>query len=314
MSKSGFRKIKASECKDGEDLESKHGTAVWLPKGSLSAFNNRNEYGQDTVFYMYFPISHVLMLKLDTHVYISKNKGKKWEEMMDIDGITATRITSSNFQTHSSNRIASTDSRGIGSKATGFGMESGSSTAIETVKTVYTDGPIKEGARSSTPRFNTVNVIATESEQVPVSGSGGPGVPNCPRHPEFNAVKGVADDIHVPAENIDFTHAFGSKVIKMFLAVHVFTTNQRCGVGPLTEERRKQTAAIRNLRAMNKSIGCSYLCLGPEISIWEFALVHDLQGYTSFGQYLHDYRSSLTAANVDVGPGSPEIRQVEGII
>ncbi|KAK3827594.1 MAG: hypothetical protein J3Q66DRAFT_393925 [Benniella sp.] len=37
-------------------------------------------------------------------------------------------------------------------------------------------------------------------------------------------------------------------------------------------------------------------------------------GHTSFGQYLQDYRSSLTAADIDVGPGTPDIQQVEAII
>ncbi|KAK3827655.1 MAG: hypothetical protein J3Q66DRAFT_408686 [Benniella sp.] len=118
----------------------------------------------------------------------------------------------------------------------------------------------------------------------------------------------------VDAESTGFTHAFGSKVIKMFLVVHVFTTKLRCGAGPLTEERRNQTAANWDLPTMNRSIGCSYRCLSPDISLWEFALIHDLQGYTTLGQYLHDYRSCLTAADIDVGPESPEIQQVEAII
>ncbi|KAF9346110.1 vacuolar protein sorting/targeting protein PEP1 [Mortierella sp. NVP85] len=89
MGKAGFRKIKASECKDGEDWENKQverqcGSRKEV-ESKVTAFKNRYEYGQDTVFY--FPNSDILMLKLETHVYISKNEGKEWEEKTDIDGI-----------------------------------------------------------------------------------------------------------------------------------------------------------------------------------------------------------------------------------
>ncbi|KAK3827591.1 MAG: ribonuclease III domain-containing protein [Benniella sp.] len=116
------------------------------------------------------------------------------------------------------------------------------------------------------------------------------------------------------AEDTDLTHTFGSRVLKMFLGIDAFTSLLGSGAGPLTTKRMNETASIVNLRTMNKSIGCGYLCLGADLSLWEFAFVHDLRGHTSFGQYLHDYRSSLTAADVDLGPGTPEIQEVEAII
>jgi len=87
------------------------------------------------------------------------------------------------------------------------------------------------------------------------------------------------------AENTALTHTFGSRVtcIKMFFAVHAFITQPMFGAGPLIAERRGETAGIRLLPMMNEAIGCS-----PVLCLWELALVHDLQGYTSLGQYLSD--------------------------
>ncbi|KAF9343134.1 hypothetical protein BGX34_007162, partial [Mortierella sp. NVP85] len=111
------------------------------------------------------------------------------------------------------------------------------------------------------------------------------------------------------AEDICFTHTFGSNTIKMILGIHVFITEPRSGAGDLTRERRAEIASIRLLRVMNKAIACSYLSCGLDISLWKFALVHDLQGYTLLSQYLHDYTSSLTDDDIDVGPGTPDIQQ-----
>ncbi|KAI1311572.1 vacuolar protein sorting/targeting protein PEP1 [Mortierella claussenii] len=88
MSKSGFKKIEASVCKDGLDLESQKverqcGTKRAV-ESKVSRFVNRYEHNQDTVFY--FPKSDVVVLKLETHVYISQNDGKDWEEY-EVDGI-----------------------------------------------------------------------------------------------------------------------------------------------------------------------------------------------------------------------------------
>ncbi|KAF9904604.1 vacuolar protein sorting/targeting protein PEP1 [Lobosporangium transversale] len=88
MGRSGFKKIEASACVDGVDLESQKVERQCGPKraveSKMSRFNNRYEYNQDSVFY--FPKSDVAILKLETHVYISQNDGKDWDEV-EVDGI-----------------------------------------------------------------------------------------------------------------------------------------------------------------------------------------------------------------------------------
>ncbi|KAI7818042.1 hypothetical protein BC939DRAFT_464145 [Gamsiella multidivaricata] len=90
MGKSGFRKIEASACKDGLDLVDKQverqcGSAKEVVS-KASSFKNRYEHNQDTVFY--FPNSDVAMLKLETHVHISYNDGKDWDEIELEDIVT----------------------------------------------------------------------------------------------------------------------------------------------------------------------------------------------------------------------------------
>ncbi|KAF9188563.1 vacuolar protein sorting/targeting protein PEP1 [Haplosporangium sp. Z 767] len=88
MSRSGFRRIEASACKDGVDLENKKVERQCGAKrqvdSKMSAFSNRYIHEQDTVFY--FPDSDVAMLKLESHAYISDNDGKDWKEV-DVEGI-----------------------------------------------------------------------------------------------------------------------------------------------------------------------------------------------------------------------------------
>ncbi|KAF9343664.1 hypothetical protein BGX34_006511 [Mortierella sp. NVP85] len=160
-------------------------------------------------------------------------------------------------------------------------------------------------------------VPATVSSAAPVSASAtAPGptpVPGLAPAPVVPAAEPL-DHRFLAAEDTRFTRCFGSKAIKMFFGIHAFITQLRFGAGDLTRERRAETAGIRLLSLMNRAIGCSYLSCGLDIALWEFALVHDLQGYTLLSQYLHDYRSSLTAADIDVGPGTPDIQQVEEII
>ncbi|KAF9355785.1 Dicer-like protein 2 [Mortierella sp. NVP85] len=95
----------------------------------------------------------------------------------------------------------------------------------------------------------------------------------------------------------------------MFFGIHVFITELMCGAGRLTKECRAEIAGIKRLKAMNKTIGCSYLSCGLDSSLLELALVHGLQGYTLLSQYMDDYRLSLTAADVDVDAGTPEVQQ-----
>ncbi|KAF8985678.1 vacuolar protein sorting/targeting protein PEP1 [Entomortierella lignicola] len=87
-SKSGFRKISASFCKDGLDLENKEverQCGSRLPVESKgSSFANVFNYRTDTVFY--FPKSDIAMIKLETHVYRSENDGKDWKEI-EVEGV-----------------------------------------------------------------------------------------------------------------------------------------------------------------------------------------------------------------------------------
>ncbi|KAG9326226.1 hypothetical protein KVV02_001110 [Mortierella alpina] len=88
MARSGFRKIAASVCKDGLDLENKKVERQCGSKkpveSKVSTFDYRYVHGQDTVFY--FPDSDVVMMKVETHVYLSDNDGKDWREVA-VDGI-----------------------------------------------------------------------------------------------------------------------------------------------------------------------------------------------------------------------------------
>ncbi|KAG0243406.1 vacuolar protein sorting/targeting protein PEP1 [Mortierella sp. GBA43] len=90
MSRSGFRKIQASQCEDGLDLEKERVErrcgAQKPVESKVSAFRYRYEYGQDTLFY--FPNSDIAMLKLETHIFISQNDGKDWEEIQSRDVVT----------------------------------------------------------------------------------------------------------------------------------------------------------------------------------------------------------------------------------
>ncbi|KAF9114475.1 vacuolar protein sorting/targeting protein PEP1 [Mortierella sp. AM989] len=89
LSKSGFRKITASVCKDGLDLENKkveRQCGSKLPIESKgSTFPNAFNYMTDTVFY--FPKSDAAMIKLGTRVYSSQNDGKDWKEVEDVGDI-----------------------------------------------------------------------------------------------------------------------------------------------------------------------------------------------------------------------------------
>ncbi|KAG0309339.1 vacuolar protein sorting/targeting protein PEP1 [Dissophora globulifera] len=86
--KSGFRRIAASVCKDGLDLENKQVERQCGVKkdveSKMSPFRNKYDHNQDSIFY--FPKSDVVMIKLETHVYISQNDGKDWDEV-EVDGI-----------------------------------------------------------------------------------------------------------------------------------------------------------------------------------------------------------------------------------
>ncbi|KAF9344140.1 vacuolar protein sorting/targeting protein PEP1, partial [Mortierella sp. AD094] len=90
-SRSGFRKISASVCKDGLDLENQEverqcgSRAPVESKFSIlpTAFN----YKTDTLFY--FPKSDVAMMKLGTRVFISRNDGKDWNDWSEeeVEGV-----------------------------------------------------------------------------------------------------------------------------------------------------------------------------------------------------------------------------------
>ncbi|KAF8939541.1 hypothetical protein EDD21DRAFT_317887 [Dissophora ornata] len=88
MGKSGFRKIAASVCKDGKDLQNQDVERQCGSKkdveSTVSSFRNKYDRNLDTIFY--FPNSDALMLKLETYVYRSKNDGKDWEEL-EFDGV-----------------------------------------------------------------------------------------------------------------------------------------------------------------------------------------------------------------------------------
>ena len=180
-----------------------------------------------------------------------------------------------------------------------------------TTATATTSGHAPAAAFGHAPATTSGPSPTTASATSPASG-----VTPAPAPAPALVVVPAAPPAHrlLAAENKALTHTFGSRVIKMFFAIHAFITQPTFGAGPLTEERMDETAGIRQLSMMNKTIGCSYLSCGLAFSLWEFALVHDLQGYTRLGQYLSDYRASLTAADVDVGPATPEIQQVEAII
>ncbi|KAF9342452.1 hypothetical protein BGX34_008127, partial [Mortierella sp. NVP85] len=105
--------------------------------------------------------------------------------------------------------VASTDSQGIGSQNTGFGVQNGSSTAIDTVRAALTDdtSPKRHTAKETTLQYckvcgslwkqhrdGALGVAATESEPVLLSESDGQRISNCPHHPKFYAVKDVADE------------------------------------------------------------------------------------------------------------------------
>ncbi|KAF9903168.1 vacuolar protein sorting/targeting protein PEP1 [Linnemannia zychae] len=87
-SRSGFRKIEASKCKDGVDLtnekiERQCGTKRDV-EATMSTFDITFNHDRDTIFY--FPDSDVVMMKLESRVYISTDEGKVWKEAVDIDG------------------------------------------------------------------------------------------------------------------------------------------------------------------------------------------------------------------------------------
>ncbi|KAF9163085.1 vacuolar protein sorting/targeting protein PEP1 [Mortierella sp. AD010] len=81
-SKSGFRKISASACKGGLDLENQEVERQCGTKKPIeskgSAFPNAYDHDRDTLFY--FSNSDVAMMMIETHVYISHNDGKDWDE------------------------------------------------------------------------------------------------------------------------------------------------------------------------------------------------------------------------------------------
>ncbi|KAF9920031.1 vacuolar protein sorting/targeting protein PEP1 [Linnemannia zychae] len=86
-SKSGFRKIEASKCKDGvnlanEKIERQCGVKKDV-EAKLSTFDTLYNHDRDTLFY--FPDSDVVMMKLESRVYISKDEGKVWTEV-DVGG------------------------------------------------------------------------------------------------------------------------------------------------------------------------------------------------------------------------------------
>ena len=93
MGKAGFRKIRASECKDGEDWESKQeerqcGSRKEV-ESKVTAFKNRYEYGQDTVFY--FPNSDVSVLRLRPDYERRRPKKKKKKKVGERKKLTGCR-------------------------------------------------------------------------------------------------------------------------------------------------------------------------------------------------------------------------------
>ncbi|KAG0203863.1 vacuolar protein sorting/targeting protein PEP1 [Mortierella sp. NVP41] len=87
MGRSGFRKIEMSKCKDGEDLANKKIERQCGAKkdveAKLTTFDIAYNHDRDNIFY--FPNSDVVMMKLESRVYLSNDEGKVWDEVK-IDG------------------------------------------------------------------------------------------------------------------------------------------------------------------------------------------------------------------------------------
>ncbi|KAF9411469.1 vacuolar protein sorting/targeting protein PEP1, partial [Entomortierella beljakovae] len=99
-SKGGYKKITASLCKGGLDLEKKMVERQCRNQkpveSKLSTFPYPYDYDRDT--YFYFPNSDVCMIKLGTHVYISANDGKNWNQV-EVNGV----VTGLHQNTYSDN-------------------------------------------------------------------------------------------------------------------------------------------------------------------------------------------------------------------
>ncbi|KAF9130105.1 vacuolar protein sorting/targeting protein PEP1 [Mortierella sp. GBA39] len=110
-SRSGFSKIEASKCRDGVDLANekieRQCGAKKDVEAKLTTFDIAFSRDRDAVFY--FPDSDVVMIKLESRVYISYDEGKLWDEVK-VDGIItglqrhpydkATAIIGTSGQTH----------------------------------------------------------------------------------------------------------------------------------------------------------------------------------------------------------------------
>ena len=123
-----------------------------------------------------------------------------------------------------------------------------------------------------------------------------------------------ADRRQMASQSSSVTRCFGSGVIKMILGIHTFIVNPGFGAGALTTDRGNELAGIIRLRDMNKAMGCTYLCCGIHLALLDFALLHDLGGYTRLSQYHDDYLSSRGANGIDEGPGAPYVVRIERIL
>lgn len=93
---------------------------------------------------------------------------------------------------------------------------------------------------------------------------------------------------------------FRSKLIKMFLGIHVFIKHPGHDSTALTKDRKNEVAKIQDLRSMNRAIGYNLLACGLAPTLLDFNLVHPLDGVTSRDQLQDGYISSLKASDVEL--------------